>query len=199
MKYNSPEEVLSAFKQGNFVIVVCEDKEKEGDFFVLAEAITPEKVNFMLTHGKGMICVACAQEIIERFQLPPMVDNPADAFGTNFTVSVDAADGITTGVSASDRSTTIKIFADPKKSANFLVTPGHTHPLLARDPKLRWGHTECSVEMAKHAQKQPSVAICEILNKDGEKASQEELFQYAQDFNMPITSLSKMKNFLIGV
>lgn len=195
--YSSPEEILRNFSDGKFVIVMCEDKEQEGDFFVLAEHISAEKINFLLTHAKGMICVACSKEILDHFQIPPMVENAEDHFGTNFTISVDAKAGITTGVSAQDRATTISVLA---KSQEFfvkdLVRPGHTHPLCAKDPKDRWGHTECSVEMAKKAGKTPAVVICEILNKEGEKATKAELFQMANKWKMPITSTNEMKKFL---
>jgi len=198
MKYTDPKTVLDHFSKGEFVIVVCEDKEKEGDFFILAEHISAEKINFLLTQAKGMICVACSPKIINQFQIPLMVENPSDKFGTNFTVSVDAAQGITTGVSATDRAETIKVLASPNNIATDLVMPGHSQPLLARDPQTRWGHTECSVEMAKQSGQRPAIVICEILNKAGEKASKEELFSMAEQFDMPITSLGEMKTFLIS-
>lgn len=197
MQYSNPDDVLKNFAQGNIVIVVCEDREEEGDFFVLGEAITNQKINFMLTYGKGLICTACAPEILDHFGIPLMVKKSGDIHGTNFTISVDAAKDITTGVSASDRSKTIQVLADPNATNQDLVAPGHTQPLRARNPKTRWGHTECSVEMAKHVKKIPVVAICEILNAEGEKASGAELFALAEQFDLPITNLKRMKEVLI--
>ncbi len=198
MTYDSPEKIIQTLARGEFVLVICEEKEKEGDFFVLAEAITPEKINFLLTKAKGMICVACDQTIIDRLQLPLMIERPEDNFGTNFTVSVDAAVGIDTGVSASDRAASIRVLADPGATGVDLVRPGHMHPLLARDPKTRWGHTECSVTLAKAADAYPAVVICEILNAQGEKATFEELHQMATDLDMPISSLEALKPFLMN-
>lgn len=198
MTYNDPTLIISTLARGEFVLLICEDKEKEGDFFVLAENITPEKVNFLLHQARGMICVACDQAIIDRLQLPLMVDKPADNFGTNFTVSVDAAVGIDTGVSASDRAATIKVLADPGATGVDLVRPGHTHPLLARNPDQRWGHTECSVELAKAAGKIPAVVICEILNDSGEKATFDELQVLAKTQNIPISSLSAIRAHLFS-
>lgn len=198
MTYDDPALIISTLARGEFVLLICEDKEKEGDFFVLAEAITPEKINFLLNQARGMICVACDQSIIDRLQLPLMIEKPADNFGTNFTVSVDAAVGIDTGVSASDRAATAKVLADPGATGVDLVRPGHTHPLLARDPQVRWGHTECSVEMAKSAGKMPAVVICEILNDSGEKATFAELQTMARTLKIPISSLGAMRAHLIG-
>ena len=196
MTYDDPAVVLDTFSVGKMVIIICENKEKEGDFFILGEATTAETINFLLSESRGMICVACHQDITDRLQLPVMIEKPQDNFGTNFTVSVDAAVGIDTGVSATDRAATIKVLADPGASGQDLVRPGHTHPLLARDPQLRWGHTECSVTMALACGKYPVVTICEILNKSGEKATPEELFQMAKNLDCPISSLEVMKPFL---
>jgi len=198
MTYDDPQLVIDTLGRGEFVLVICEGKEKEGDFFLLAESATAEKINFLLTKAKGMICVACDQKVIDRLQLPLMIEKPADNFGTNFTVSVDAAVGIDTGVSATDRAATIRVLGDPGASGQDLVRPGHTHPLLARDPKLRWGHTECSVNLAKAANKYPAVIVCEILNEEGEKATFPELHAMAKEHNMPISSLEVLKPYLIG-
>ena len=194
MIYDAPKTVINTLSQGEFALIICENKEKEGDFFIMAEDIDATKFNFLLEKAKGMICVACDQTIIDRLQLPLMVEKPEDNFGTNFTVSVDAAVGIDTGVSATDRVATIKVLADPGATGVDLVRPGHSHPLLARDPKVRWGHTECAVSLAKAAGK---VVICEILNEVGEKASFQELHQMAVDLSIPISSLEALKPYLV--
>jgi 3,4-dihydroxy-2-butanone 4-phosphate synthase len=194
---NTPlSQIISDFSAGKFVLVLDEHREKEGDFFCLAETVTKEQVNFLFQHGHGQICVACAPEILERLQIPPMVTTPTDVYGTNFTVSVDAAQGITTGVSANDRVTTMKILADPNAKPITLLRPGHTFPLRAKNPKERWGHTEAAVELAKIAGKTPAVVICEILNKDGEKSSREELTSLANQFNIATTTLENLKKIM---
>lgn len=197
MIYSKTENVLTAFKKGELIIVVCEDREQEGDFFVLAENVTAQQVNFMLTYGKGLLCTSCGAQILDRLQIPLMLDKPGDVYGTNFTISVDAAEGISTGVSATDRALTMRLLANSDSLSNNIVQPGHTHPLRARDPKVRWGHTECSVEMAKKVGKTPVVGIIEILNDDGEKASGAELFDLAARFDLPITNLKLMKQVLV--
>lgn len=194
---NSPlSDVMKDFSEGKFVMVVDEVREKEGDFFVLAENVTHEQVNFLFQYAHGQICVACDAGIIERLELPPMVENPNDGFGTNFTVSVDAAAGITTGVSAKDRVITMRTLGSPLSKSTDLVRPGHSFPLLAKNPHERWGHTEAAVELAKMCGKFPAVVICEILNNEGEKSSRNELNILATQFNIPVITLSEIKDHL---
>ncbi len=190
------KDLLTSFSAGNFIIVMDEHREKEADFFLLAEHATPEKINFLLNNAKGLLCTACAPEILDRLKIPLMVECPADEFGTNFCVSVDAKENTTTGVSASDRYETIRLLAHPESSLEDFVIPGHSFPLRARHPKDRWGHTECAVELAKKCGKIPVVAICEILNKDGEKASYREVKAMAEKHGIRITSLEEVKNTL---
>ena len=188
MNFDPLEKVLSEFEKGKFVIVLDEHREEEGDFFLLAEFVTPEKINFLLHEARGMICVACAKSIIDKFELPLMVKENGDKFGTNFCVSVDAQSGITTGISAPDRAKTISVLADTEATAEDLVRPGHSFPLLAKETD-RFGHTESSVILAKKVNKIPAVVICEILNSSGEKANTAELFSLAKKLNCPITNL----------
>ncbi len=189
-------QIISEFSAGKFVLVLDEHREKEGDFFCLAETVTKEQVNFLFQFGHGQICVACSPEILERLQIPPMVDSPTDVYGTNFTVSVDAAEGITTGVSAGDRVSTMKILADKHSKPSDLLKPGHTFPLRAKNPNERWGHTEASVELAKVSEKTPAVVICEILNEEGEKSSFEELSSLSKKFKIPMTTLENLREIL---
>jgi 3,4-dihydroxy 2-butanone 4-phosphate synthase/GTP cyclohydrolase II len=181
--------LLSQFASGQFIIVMDEHREKEADFFLLAEYATPEKINFLLKNAKGLLCVSCAPEILDRLHIPLMVEKPADEFSTNFCLSVDAAEGITTGISASDRCRTIQLLADPNSKPKDFVIPGHSFPLRARNPKDRWGHTECSVELAKKCGKIPVVVICEILNEAGEKANTDEVMALAEKYNIAFQTL----------
>ncbi|MCF7830996.1 3,4-dihydroxy-2-butanone-4-phosphate synthase [Candidatus Gracilibacteria bacterium] len=195
MNFDPLNKVLEEFAKGEFIMVLDEHREKEGDFFLLAEHVTPEKINFLLSQARGMICVACDKSIIDKFKLPLMVEENSDKFGTNFCVSVDAKNEITTGVSAFDRAKTISILADPKATILDLVKPGHTFPLLAKD-KNRFGHTEAATFLAKKLNRIPVVVICEILNSSGEKASTTELFSLSKEKNCPITNLESIKSVL---
>lgn len=198
MSYASIETVLEEFKKGEFIIIYDEDREVEGDFFVLAENITPQKVNFMFEKAKGMICTACAPEVLNTCDIPLLPINNENPHGTNFCIPVDATENITTGVSAFDRAETIRLLGSPMTKPADFVRPGHCFPLLARDPQKRFGHTEASVEMAKNVGKYPAVAICEILNKDGEKATLEELKNLSSEYNIPMTSLNSIQKFLLS-
>jgi len=185
------------FSAGEFVMVYDEYREVEGDFFVLAEAITPEKVNFLLEYGKGLICVACSEEVLDRLEIPLMVKNNEDPHHTNFTVSVDAKEGITTGVSAEDRAKTIKLLSNKKSVREDFLIPGHSFPLRAqKDLTKRFGHTEASVELSKKCGKLPVVVICEILNKQGEKATKKELDEISEKFDIPHVNLEDLREVL---
>ena len=190
--------VLEIFSAGKFIIVLDEHRECEADFFMLAEYVTPENINFLLTHARGMICVACDKSVPARLHIPLMVQKNGSAHGTNFCVSVDAAKGITTGISASDRAKTIALLANPKSKPEDLVLPGHTFPLIAKSPAERFGHTESAVELAKKVKKTPVVVICEILNKQGGKATKTELIRLSKKLNCPFTSLEILRESLIS-
>jgi len=196
--YDSTEKIVSELKEGNFVIILDEHREEEGDFLVLAEDTTSEKVNFMLTHGKGLICVACKKSIIEKLELPLLTQKNESIHHTNFCLTIDASIGITTGVSANDRAKTIRLLGNPNATSDNIVSPGHTFPLLAKSPQERFGHTECAVELAKKTGKTPACAICEILNKDGEKANKAELFALAEKYNIVITTLEILKKEFVS-
>ncbi len=183
----------NTFKAGEFVIVFDEEREIEADFFCLADKITPEKINFLLTHGKGQICVASSPEILQNLEIPLLCAQNENHLGTNFAMPVDAAKNITTGVSAFDRAHTIKLIANPNTKPTDLVRPGHSSALYAQDPKKRWGHTEASVELAKFCKANPVVVICEILSKKGAKATWEDL----EEFDMPKTTLKDLKKHLL--
>lgn len=196
MPYHDFELIKKQFSDHKFIIVFDENREIEGDFFILAENITPEKINFLFEHSRGMICVACEASILERFKLPLMVKNNQNPHGTNFCVSVDAKEDITTGVSAPDRAKTISILADPEAKNEDLVIPGHTFPLKALNKNQRFGHTEAAVLLAQKCKKHPVVVICEIMNKQGEKANLQEIKKLSQQFDIPMTSLEILKKFV---
>ncbi|MCF7812266.1 3,4-dihydroxy-2-butanone-4-phosphate synthase [Candidatus Gracilibacteria bacterium] len=193
MKYDSPETIIAALKQGDFIIVFDEHREKEGDFFLLAEKVTPQKINFLFQNAKGMICVPCGKEIIKKFDIPLMIKENSNLFHTNFCVSVDATEEITTGVSASDRTKTIQTLCNPSATSKDLVMPGHTFPLLAQEDNGRFGHTEAGVKLARILGQSPAMIVGEILNTEGEIASLEELFHLSQQHGIPITTLEAIK------
>ncbi len=197
MNFTPLEKVYEEFTNGNFVIVLDEHREEEGDFFMSAENITSEKVNFLLKNADGLVCVACDQATFDRLGIPLMVGENEDQFATNFGVSVNATTGVTTGISAPDRARTIQIMGDVNATTQDLVRPGHVFPLLAQNPQERFGHTECAVELAKKCNKVPATVACEILNEDGDKANKDELFALAEKFNIVITTLEELKNNLI--
>lgn len=194
MPYNSFQQIKKVFSNHEFIIVFDEKREVEGDFFILAENITAEKINFLFEYSRGLICIACEEKILEQLKIPLMVEKNENPHGTNFCVSVDAKKRITTGVSASDRAKTIAILANPNAKNKDLVIPGHTFPLKAvNDIKKRFGHTEAAVKLAQTCEKYPVIVICEIMNKQGEKANLQELKKLSQKFDIPITSLEILK------
>ena len=195
-KFNTIEEAVEDFKAGEFVIVVDdEDRENEGDFIMAAEKITPEKVNFMLTYGRGVLCAPLSQERCQQLQLEMQVDKNTSLLGTPFTVSVDLlGNGCTTGVSMSDRAKTIKALADPNTKSDQLGRPGHINPLRARDGGVlvRTGHTEAAVDLARVAGLQPAGALIEIINPDGTMARLPQLIEVAKKFNIKIISIQDL-------
>ncbi len=188
--------ILSSFSAGNFIIVLDEHREEEADFFLLAEHVTPEKINFLLKNARGMICVACDKATIQRLKLPLMVRKNGSVHGTNFCVSVDATKGISTGISAPDRARTISLLASKKSKTSDFVMPGHTFPLVAQDEKKRFGHTESAVKLARKVGKNPVVVICEILNEKGERASRKELELLAKKYGYAMTTLEAIRKEL---
>ncbi len=195
-KFNTIEEAVEDFKAGEFVIVVDdEDRENEGDFIMAAEKITPEKVNFMLTYGRGVLCAPLSQERCQQLQLEMQVDKNTSLLGTPFTISVDLlGNGCTTGVSMSDRAKTIKALADPNTKSDQLGRPGHINPLRARDGGVlvRAGHTEAAVDLARLAGLQPAGALIEIINPDGTMARLPQLIEVAKKFNIKIISIQDL-------
>ena len=189
----STEEAIEEFKAGRPIILVDdEDRENEGDIALPAEFVTTELVNFMATEARGLICVPMANDRAEELNLPLMTENNTAPLGTAFTVSVEAATGVTTGISAGDRARTIRVLADPAAEGNDLTRPGHIFPLRAKDGGVlvRAGQTEASVDLCKLAGVGPVAAICEIMNEDGSMARMPDLEVFADKHNLKIASVA---------
>lgn len=195
IRLNTIEEAIADFKEGNFVIVVDdEDRENEGDFIIAAEKITPEKVNFMLTYGRGVLCAPITEERCAELELDMQVSSNTSIYETPFTVTVDLLEGCTTGVSMHDRAMTIRALADPKTKPSDLGRPGHVNPLRARSRGVlrRAGHTEASVDLAKLAGLYPAAALIEIINEDGTMARLPQLVEVARRFGLKIISIKDL-------
>ena len=196
-KLNTIEEAISSIKKGEVIIVVDdEDRENEGDFLAAAEKITPQTINFMAKHGRGLICAPITEKRCEKLKLKKMVDDESsDPMETAFTVSVDLkGNGVTTGISASDRSKTIRALVNPKIQARNLTRPGHVFPLIAKQGGVlrRTGHTEAAIDFARLAGFKPAGVISEIMNDDGSMARLPELIQVAKKFNLKIVSIEDL-------
>ncbi len=188
-------EAIARFGRGEIVIIVDdEDRENEGDLAIAAEFATPEAINFMATHGRGLICVAMTGERLDQLNLPMMVSRNTSRLGTAFTVSVEARDGVTTGISAFDRARTIQVLIDPASTADDLVSPGHTFPLRASAGGVlrRTGQTEASVDLARLAGRNPAAVICEIMSADGTMARRPELEVISQQHGIPIITVADL-------
>ncbi len=197
-KLNTIPEALSDIKAGRFVIVVDdEDRENEGDLIMAANFVTPEAVNFLVKHGRGLVCVSLNEDRIAQLRLHPMVDNNTAKLGTRFTVSVDAVEGTTTGISASDRSNTIAVLADDNAVPEDLARPGHIFPIQALKGGVlsRAGHTEASVDLSRMAGCKPVGILCEIMNDDGSMARLPQLIEFAAQHNFKIVSIKDLINY----
>jgi len=189
------ETALDEIRAGRMIVVIDdEDRENEGDLTMAAEKITPEAINFMAKHGRGLICLAMTEERLDYLRLPPMSAENTSNFGTAFTESIDARDGVTTGISAYDRSHTIKVAIDPATRPNDLARPGHTFPLRARKGGVlvRAGQTEASVDLARLAGLVPAGVICEIMNDDGTMARVPELGEFCREHNLKMLTVAEL-------
>ncbi|MDQ7011234.1 MAG: bifunctional 3,4-dihydroxy-2-butanone-4-phosphate synthase/GTP cyclohydrolase II [Mariprofundaceae bacterium] len=189
MSHASCEELIEELRAGRMIILADdEDRENEGDLVMAAEWVTPEAVNFMATHARGLICLALTGEQVERLNLPLMVSDSNAKFKSNFTVSIEAAEGVTTGISAYDRAQTIRVAADETSGPDDVVSPGHVFPLMARPGGVlvRAGHTEASIDLARMAGLKPAAVICEIMNEDGSMARMPELKKFAREHGLKV-------------
>ncbi len=195
MQFSDIDEILGQLKQGKMVVLVDdEDRENEGDLVCAAEKVTPEVINFMAKFGRGLVCLSLSGQKCDSLGLYPQASENTSRFGTAFTVSVDAAEGVTTGISAADRAHTIKVaILDDSKPAD-LVRPGHVFPLRARQGGVlvRAGQTEGAVDLAKLAGLKPAAIICEIMNEDGTMARVPTLLKFCEKHGLKITSIAKL-------
>ena len=195
MPFASIPEAIADFRAGRMLIVVDdEDRENEGDLTVAAEAVTPEIINFMATHGRGLICLPLAEEICDRLGLGPMARNNTSRFGTAFCESIEAREGVTTGISAFDRAHTIRVAIAPATRASDLARPGHVFPLRARQGGvlIRAGQTEAAVDLARMAGLRPGGVICEIMNADGSMARVPQLEEFCTRHGLKMVSVADL-------
>ena len=189
------EEAIEDIREGKFVVVVDDaDRENEGDLTIAAQFATPEAINFMATHGRGLICLCLTERALRRARAPPMTDRNETPFGTAFTVSIEAREGVTTGISAADRSHTIQVAIDPSKGADDLVQPGHVFPLRARPGGVlqRAGQTEAAVDLARLAGLNPAGVVCEIMNEDGTMARVPDLMPYCERHGLKMVTVADL-------
>lgn len=192
------EEAIQAVRTGKLVIIIDdEDRENEGDFMVAAEKATPAIINFMSKHGRGLICLPLTRKRLEELQLPLMVQDNTARFQTAFTVSIDAKDGIATGISVYDRARTVQVAVDPKTKPPDLSRPGHIFPLQAKEGGVlaRAGQTEAAVDLARLAGLTPAGVICEIMNEDGTMARMPQLEEISREHDIPILTIADLINF----
>lgn len=195
MALHTTAEIIDDIKQGKMVILMDdEDRENEGDLIMAAEHVTPEAINFMVTHARGLVCLPMTKERCKKLKLPLMVDNNSAQFSTNFTVSIEAAKGVTTGISASDRAVTILAAVNPKAQSEDIVQPGHIFPLIAKEGGVlnRAGHTEAGVDLARLAGCEGAAVIVEILNPDGSMARRPELEVFAKEHDLKIGTIADL-------
>ncbi|MEJ2480318.1 MAG: bifunctional 3,4-dihydroxy-2-butanone-4-phosphate synthase/GTP cyclohydrolase II [Acidihalobacter sp.] len=195
MALNSIEEILEDLRQGKMVIIMDdEDRENEGDLLMVASLVRPEDINFMARYGRGLICLPMTRERCRQLNLPLMVENTGDQHGTNFTISIEAAEGVTTGISAYDRAHTVRSAVAPNAGPSDIVQPGHIFPLMAQSGGVltRAGHTEAGVDLARLAGFEPAAVIVEVLNEDGSMARRPDLEIIAAEHDLKIGTIEDL-------
>ncbi|KPA52707.1 3,4-dihydroxy-2-butanone 4-phosphate synthase [Photobacterium leiognathi subsp. mandapamensis] len=195
MALSSAKEIIDDIRQGKMVILMDdEDRENEGDLIIASEKITPEAINFMATHGRGLICLTLSKARCQKLNLPLMVQDNTEQFGTPFTISIEAAEGVTTGISAADRSRTVQAAVAPNATAADIVMPGHIFPLMAQEGGVltRAGHTEAGCDVARLAGLEPSSVIVEILNEDGTMARRPQLEVFAEKHGLKLGTIADL-------
>ena len=189
------EDIIEDARNGRpYILVDAEDRENEGDVIIPAQFATPDQINFMAKHARGLICLAITAERSRQLRLPPMAAENRESMGTAFTVSIEAKEGVTTGISAADRARTVQIAVDPNRGPDDLVSPGHVFPLVARDGGVlvRTGHTEAAVDISRMAGLTPAGVICEIMNDDGTMARMPDLVGFAQHHGLKIATIADL-------
>jgi 3,4-dihydroxy 2-butanone 4-phosphate synthase/GTP cyclohydrolase II len=200
MSLNTTEEIIEDLRQGRMVIIMDdEDRENEGDLLMVAEKVTPEAINFMARYGRGLICLTLTKERCQQLRLPLMVDQNESAHSTNFTVSIEAAEGVSTGISASDRATTVLAAVKEDALPQDLVQPGHIFPLMAQPGGVlvRAGHTEAGCDLARLAGGDPSAVIVEILNEDGTMARRPDLEKFAKEHDLKMGTIADLIHYRV--
>jgi 3,4-dihydroxy 2-butanone 4-phosphate synthase/GTP cyclohydrolase II len=197
MQFDTVEDAIHELRAGRMIVLVDDAHGYSGDLVMAAEMVSSDAINFMAMHGRGLICLSLTPERIDQLDLPLMVRNEPDYTGAAFTVSIEAAKGVTTGISAADRARTILTAIDPQAGPEDLVRPGHIFPIRAEKKGIlvRAGHTEGSVDLARLAELFPAGVICEILNEDGTMAQKSELFAFARQFRLKIVTLSDIMRY----
>lgn len=201
MELDRIEDIIEDIRLGKMVILMDdEDRENEGDILIAADKITPEIVNFMAKEGRGLICLTITEERAKQLDLQPMVRNNTETFGTNFTVSIEASAGVTTGISAADRAVTISAAVAPDASAASIVSPGHIFPIIARQGGVlvRAGHTEAGCDLGRLAGLEPSCAIVEILNPDGTMARRPQLEEFSQKHGIKLGTIEELIKYRLA-
>ncbi|MDR3501992.1 MAG: 3,4-dihydroxy-2-butanone-4-phosphate synthase [Legionella sp.] len=194
------EQAVETLKAGNMIILIDdEDRENEGDLIIAAEHATPEAINFMSRYGCGLICLSMAEELVDKLQLPMMAQKNKSPYGTAFTVSIEAAEGVSTGISAKDRSHTIQVAINSASTAADIISPGHVFPLRARKKGVleRQGQTEGSVDLARLAGLTPAAVICEIINEDGTMSRFDDLVCFSQQHNIPLVTIKDLIDYRV--
>jgi 3,4-dihydroxy 2-butanone 4-phosphate synthase/GTP cyclohydrolase II len=198
MSISSIPEIIAEIQAGRMVILVDEeDRENEGDLVMAAEFVTPASINFMAKHGRGLVCLTLTEERCEQLNLPLMVANNRSQLGTNFTVSIEAAHGVTTGISAADRARTVHAAVKRDAKPEDIVQPGHIFPLMAQrgGVLVRAGHTEAGCDLAQLAGMAPAAVICEVLKDDGEMARLPDLLEFAQQHNLKVGAIADLIHY----
>ena len=195
MSLDKIEDILDDLRQGKMVILMDdEDRENEGDLLMAAECVTPDDINFMARYGRGLICLTLTEDHCRKLDLPLMVNNNRTPYATNFTVSIEAAEGVTTGISAADRAKTVQVAVNEEVQAEDIITPGHVFPLMAQKGGVlsRAGHTEAGVDLAALAGLRPASVICEILKEDGTMARMPDLLEFAKQHKLRIGTIEDL-------
>lgn len=192
---SSIEDIIEDARNGRpYILVDAEDRENEGDIVIPAQFATPDQINFMIRYARGLVCLALTSERAKQLRLPPMAAENRESMGTAFTISIEAKEGVTTGISAADRAHTVQVAADPSRTADDIVSPGHIFPLVARDGGVlvRTGHTEAAVDISRMAGLIPAGVICEIIKDDGEMARMPDLIAFAQLHGLKIGTIADL-------
>src|SRR5690606_34303643 len=201
MKLNTVEELIADLREGKMVILMDdEDRENEGDLVIAADKVSAQDINFMATHARGLICLTLTGERCRQLNLPLMVDESVTPFGCNFTISIEAATGVTTGISAADRARTIQAAVAADARPADIIMPGHIFPVMAKEGGVlrRAGHTEAGCDLARLAGLTPAAAICEVMNVDGTMARRPDLEKFAKEHDLKIGTIQDLIHYRVA-